>query len=83
MSIDKSLKLRSRLVRPRSVLTRSERLEILAESERWKEGDSIYGLPKVRVRHAKRRSARPKKEEPAAVPGAEGETPETKEETPA
>ena len=82
MSIDKSLKLRSRLVRPRSVLTRSERLAILGESGRWKEGDSIYGLPKVRVRHVKRRVARPKKEE-AAAPGAEGETPETTENAPA
>lgn len=49
MTIDKSLKVRAGLIRTRSVLTRAERLEKLKETERWREGDSVLGLPKVRV----------------------------------
>ena len=33
----------------RNVMTRAERLTKLIETERWKEGDPVYGLPKVRV----------------------------------
>ena len=50
MTIDKSLKIRRGGSGNRSVLTRGERLEKLKETERWKEGDSPVGLPKVRVR---------------------------------
>jgi len=68
VSIDKSLKLRNRLVRARSVLTRAEQIRELEESGRWHEGDSIYGLPKVRVRKLKRRVVKvPKKEADEAV----------------
>ncbi len=49
MTIDKSLKIQRGLIKNRNVLTRVERLEKLQETERWKEGDSIFGLPKVRV----------------------------------
>ena len=49
MTIDKSLRIRRGLVKNRSVLTRPERLAKLAEAERWKEGDPVLGLPKVRV----------------------------------
>lgn len=49
MTIDKSLKIRSGSIRNRNVLTRVERLAKLQEMERWSEGDSVYGLPKVRV----------------------------------
>lgn len=49
MTLDKSLKQRAALVRARSVLTRGERLEKLKEQDRWQEGDSPFGLPKVRV----------------------------------
>jgi len=31
------------------VLTRAERLAKLKEAERWEEGDSVLGLPKVLV----------------------------------
>ena len=50
MTIDKTLKVARGLVRSRSVLTRAERLEKLKEQERWADGDSVYGLPKVRVK---------------------------------
>jgi small basic protein (TIGR04137 family) len=49
MTIDKSLKIRSGSIRNRNVLTRVERLELLQQNDRWVEGDSVYGLPKVRV----------------------------------
>lgn len=49
MTIDKSLKVSQGLVRSRSVLTRAERLEKLKDQDRWSTGDSVFGLPKVRV----------------------------------
>jgi small basic protein (TIGR04137 family) len=50
MTIDKTLKVRRGAASNRSVLTRAERLERLKETERWTDGDSPLGLPKVRVR---------------------------------
>lgn len=49
MTIDKSLRIRRGSLGNRNVLTRVERLAKLQETERWKEGDPILGLPKVRV----------------------------------
>lgn len=49
MTIDKSLKVQRGMIKNRSVLSRGERIERLLESERWKEGDRVLGLPKVRV----------------------------------
>jgi small basic protein (TIGR04137 family) len=50
MTIDKSLKVRRGATGNRSVLTRAERLERLKETDKWQEGMSPLGLPKVRVR---------------------------------
>ena len=49
MTIDKSLKIQRGLIKNRNVLTRVERLAKLQENGRWNDGDSIFGLPKVRV----------------------------------
>jgi small basic protein (TIGR04137 family) len=49
MTIDKSLRIRAGSVRSRNVLTRAERIEKLKETERWVEGSSVLGLPKVLV----------------------------------
>jgi small basic protein (TIGR04137 family) len=49
MSIHKSLNLGSNLNSSRSVFTRRERLEKLAESGDFQDGDSVYGLRKVRT----------------------------------
>ena len=78
MSIDKSLKRKNTLVRSRSVLTRAERIKTLQDQEKWTEGRSPFGLPKVRV--IKVVLKKPKKEkaaetaegavEGAAAPGA-------------
>lgn len=53
MSLDRSLKSRSALVRSRSVLTRAERIVLLQNEDRWTEEDSVFGLPKVRQRRRK------------------------------
>lgn len=65
MSIDPSLKIKGALTRHRNVLTRAERIDRLKEEERWTEGDSMTGLPKV----GHRKSHAGKKE----LPGKEGE----------
>ncbi len=49
MSVDRSLKSSNKLTRRRNVLSRAERIEKLEADGRWQEGDSVYGLPKVRV----------------------------------
>jgi len=49
MGIDKSLKRGGRLGRSRNVLTRDERVEKLKADDRWTDGQSPLGLPKVRV----------------------------------
>ena len=49
MTIDKSLKIRAGSIKNRNVLKRIERLEKLIETDRWSEGESVLGLPKVRV----------------------------------
>ena len=55
MSIHKSLKLKDSLARSRNVLTRSERVELMQERGEWKDGRSIYALPKTRVGFAKKK----------------------------
>ena len=69
MTMDKSLRIRRGLIRSRSVLTRAERLARLQEADRWKEGDSPIGLPKVRVYKLSMKKKKKKKEEEE---GAEG-----------
>ena len=76
MSIHKSLKLKNTLARQRSVLTRWERILKLREADRWEEGDSLMGLPKVRTKFkvrsrkaAKRADAETDAESTTATPG--------------
>ena len=63
MSIDPSLKIKGALTRHRNVLSRAERIEQLKDEERWEEGDSLMGLPKVA--HRKSHAGRKTKEMPA------------------
>ena len=49
MTMDKSLRVRKGSTSARGVLTRAERIAKLKEQERWDEGRSPIGLPKVRV----------------------------------
>ena len=71
MSIDKSLKRRSGGSSNRSVLTRAERIKKLQENEKWTDGRSPFGLPKVRVVKIVLKKA--KKEKAAEGEAAEGE----------
>ena len=64
MTIDKSLKIKAGSAKTRNVLTRPERLDKLIADERWKEGDPVYGIPKVRVaKLAMKKKKKEKKEE--------------------
>ncbi|MCD4728379.1 MAG: small basic protein [Pirellulales bacterium] len=69
MTMDKSLKSRAGLARSRSVLNRAERIQRLKTADRWREGDSPFGLAKVRVYKlaVKKKKKKEKEEE-----GAEG-----------
>ena len=49
MTIHKSLKVKAGLTRARNVWTRAERLESLKKSGKVKDGESVFGLPKVRT----------------------------------
>ena len=55
MSIDKSLVPKGKLVRHRSVLTRTERIQHLTDEGLWDEKKSVYGLPKVKTIKAKKK----------------------------
>ena len=69
MSIDRSLRVKSALMRHRNVLSRAERVEQLKKDEKWAEDDSVFGLPKVA--HRKSHAGRKEKVEGEAVAGAE------------
>ncbi|HEY7426256.1 MAG TPA: small basic protein [Gemmataceae bacterium] len=71
MSIDKSLRRKNTLARSRNVLTRGERIKVLQDEERWKEGRSPYNLPKVRVLKIAKKAKKAKEEEKPAEEGAE------------
>ncbi len=71
MTLDKSLKIRTGSLSDRNVLTRIERLKKLEETDRWAEGDSVFGLAKVRVEKlALKRKKKVKKEEDELLEGA-------------
>ena len=76
MSIHKSLKLKNSLQGQRSVLTRWERIEKLMEQDRWREGDSVLGLPKVRTKFKVRSRKSIKREEAEAAQAAKEAAPE-------
>ena len=77
MSIDRSLKIKGALRRHRNVLNRAERVEQLKDEERWSDGDSVFGLPKVahRKSHAGRKAAK----EQVAAEAVATEAPEPSE----
>jgi small basic protein (TIGR04137 family) len=77
MSIDKSLKRRRGGSANRSVLTRAERIKKLQDLEKWPDGRSPFGLPKVRVqkivlKKAKKEKAAEGTAEAAAAGAAPG-----------
>lgn len=48
MSIHRSLFIKSSLKRNRNVLTRDERIAVLLKEGKWKEGEPVFHLPKVK-----------------------------------
>jgi small basic protein (TIGR04137 family) len=72
MSMDRTLKAGSGLVRSRSVLSRTERIKLLSDEGRFDPAvQSPFGLPKVKVRHSKA-GQKVKKAAEEVVPGVEG-----------
>jgi small basic protein (TIGR04137 family) len=65
MSVDRSLRTKSSLERHRNVLTRAERVARLVAEERFTEGRSPLGLPKVANRKAKAGKRKAAKAAPA------------------
>jgi small basic protein (TIGR04137 family) len=49
VTIDKSLKRKGRLARTRNVLQRHERIAKMKEDDKWLDGKSPFGLPKLRI----------------------------------
>ena len=79
MSQHSSLRSGRRSKQHRSVLKRFERLKTLREKDEWKEGGSVFGIPKVktlRIKLKKEKAAEAKPEEAAAAPLAAPATPE-------
>lgn len=72
MSIDKSLRRKDSLQRARNVLTRGERIKTLQNEERWQDGRSPFGLPKVKVIKLVVKKVKKVKEEEKPGEGAEG-----------
>jgi small basic protein (TIGR04137 family) len=77
MTMDISLRVRAGMTRTRSVLTRDERIKRLKDADRWKEGDSPFGLPKVRVYKlaVKKKKKKAKEEEEGAEAADAGAAP--------
>ena len=72
MSIDRSLKLKDALVRHRNVLTRAERIDRLKDEEKWEDGSSVLGLPKVAHRKVHAKKAEKKEVAAEGAVGVEG-----------
>lgn len=71
MSQHPSLRSKEKEKAHRSVLKRFERVKALEEKEKWKKGDSVFGLPKLKILRFKLKK---EKAAPAeAVAGVEGE----------
>ncbi len=82
MSIHPSLIISEKDKMARSVLKRSERIRQMQEKGKWKEGDSVYGLPKIKALRIKIKKEKAAKAETtteagapaAAAPGAKDAT---------
>ncbi len=70
MSIHPSLNISDKDKKARSVLKRTERLKKIIDKGSWKEGQSIYGLPKVKTTQIKIKKTKSASAETAAT--AEG-----------
>lgn len=82
MSIHPSLNSSEKDKKPRSVLKRIERLRMMIGKGQWKEGDNVYGLPKIKTVRIKIKKEKAQIAEVATAEAAATETAtETKEQT--
>lgn len=70
MSIHPSLAISDKDKKQRSVLKRTERIRMMMEKGQWKEGDKVYGLPKIKSLRIKIKKEKVEKAAEAAT--AEG-----------
>lgn len=79
MSIHPSLALSGKDKKQRSVLKRIERIRMMLEKGQWKEGDKVYGLPKIKTIRIRIKKEKAEKVEAATAEGtAAAATTETK-----
>ena len=76
MSVDKSLKIKGKLVRPRNVFTKIERIKILKGEGKWEPTMSVFGIPKVKALKLKRKTKSEKKAAKAEATPSAGASPE-------
>ena len=69
MSIHPSLAISEQDKKQRSVLKRSERIRLMQEKGSWKEGDNVYGLPKIKTLRIKIKKEKAEKTAETAVSG--------------
>ena len=74
MSIHPSLRSSDKDKKQRSVLKRAERLRSMLGKGQWREGDSVYGLPKIKTIRIKIKKEKVEKVETAAA-GTAGAAP--------
>ena len=74
MSIHPSLRSSDKNKKQRSVLKRTERLKIMLEKKLWKEGDDVFGLPKIKTIRIKIKKEKAEKVETAALDAAASPT---------
>lgn len=74
MSIHPSLTISEKDKKVRSVLSRTERIRQMQEKNKWKQGDSVYGLPKLKTLRIKIKKEKVEKAE-TATPAAGGALP--------
>ena len=70
MSIHPSLVLSEKDKMSRSVLKRTERIRQMHEKGKWKEGDSVYGLPKIKTLKIKSKKEKAVKADATTEAGA-------------
>ena len=70
MSIHPSLVISEKDKMARSVLKRTERIRQMQEKGKWKEGDSVYGLPKIKTLRIKIKKEKAVKAETTTEAGA-------------
>lgn len=70
MSIHPSLTISEKDKKARSVLKRIERIRLMQEKGNWKQGDAVYGLPKIKSLRIKIKKEKVEKAATATEEGA-------------